>query len=165
MKVFITGGKSALALKMAKAFGSHQIVLADYGEMPNFLSSAYTFISLGEKNGDTIAHSLLNYCLNEEVDLILPLHTFEIVAMAKAKVLFAEFNIEIILPSNTDLINYFDVKGNQKFEHWSIFKNGDTLFSSFPNEKLIEFAKTAKLSGAFYFNDASSVANLTLITI
>ena len=164
MKILISGGKSALALKMAKAFASHQIVLADYGDMPNFSSSAYTFISLGEKNEDTIAHTLLNYCLNEEIDWILPLHTFEIVAMAKAKVLFAEFNIHIILPADNDLANYFDVKGNQKFVHWCIFKDGNTLFMSLPNEQLIQFAKAANLSGAFYFNDAETVTNLTLIT-
>jgi hypothetical protein len=150
---------------MTKAFAAHQIVLADYGEMPNFLSSSYTFISLGEKNEDTIAHTLLNYCLNEEIDLILPLHTFEIVAVAKAKVLFSEFNVDSILPADVDLPSYFNAKGNQKFVQWSLFRNGDALFMSSANERLVEFAKTANLSGAFYFNDASTVANLTLITI
>ena len=165
MKILITGGKSALALKVTKAFMSHQLVLADYGEMPNFSSPAYTFISLGEKNEDTIAHTLLNYCLNEEVDLILPLHAFEIIAMAKAKVLFKEFNIEILLPEQDDLSAFFDLNKRSKPIQWAAFKDGDTLFISIPNDKLCAFAKTSALNGIFYFNDANAVANLTLITI
>lgn len=165
MKILITGGKSALALKMVKAFTSHQIILADYGEMPSFSSSAYKFISLGEKNEDTIAHTLLNNCLDEEIDLILPLHAFEVVAMAKAKVLFSEFNIDIVLPANDDLATYFDINKTSKLAHWAIFKSGVPLFMSLPNKQLVAFGETQQLNGAFYFNEIDSVANLTLITI
>ncbi len=165
MKILITGGKSALALKMVKAFASYQIVIADYGEMPSFSSKAYQFISLGEKNDDTIAHTLLNYCLNEEVDLILPLHAFEVFAMAKAKVLFSEFNINIILPEDQNLSTYVDFNTISRSDNWAVFRDGNTLFMSLPNEQLIAFAKTSQLNGAFYFNDANAVANLTLITI
>ncbi|MES2653026.1 MAG: hypothetical protein V4663_14895 [Bacteroidota bacterium] len=164
MKVLITGGKSALALKMLKAFEQHQVLLADYGEMPNFSSSAYSFISLGEKNEDTIAHTLLNHCLNEGVDLILPLHTFEIISIAKAKILFNEFNIELLLPNADDLGAYFDEKPAAKLTHWVVFKNGEILFCSTADDKLLTIGKTAILSGAFYF-DHGTVANLNLITI
>ncbi len=164
MKVLITGGKSALALKMLKAFELHQVLLADYGEMPNFSSSAYTFISLGEKNEDTIAHTLLNQCLNEGVDLILPLHAFEIIPIAKAKVLFNEFNIELLLPNADDLEAYFDQKTTLKQANWGIFKDGEILFSSTADDEFFTIGKTAILNGAFYF-DRSTVANLKLITI
>ncbi len=165
MKVLITGGKSALALKMVKAFVSYQIVIADYGEMPNFSSQAYTFISLGEKNDDTIAHTLLNYCLSEEVDLILPLHAFEVMAMAKTKVLFNEFNIDVIVPEDQNLSAYVNFNSISRADNWAVFRDGNTLFMSLPNEQRIAFAKTSKLNGAFYFNHADAVTNLTLITI
>lgn len=146
-----------------KAFAQHHVILADYGDMPNFSSTAFKFISLGEKNEDTIAHTLLNNCLNEEIDLILPLHRFEIIAMAKAKVLFSEFNIEVLLPEN-DLPVYLDVKGGQKFSHWAIFEHGNALFMTLQEERLLDFAKATKLNGAFYFNEEGAVTNLTLIT-
>lgn len=165
MKILITGGKSALALKMLKAFETHQIVLADYGEMPSFSSTAYRFISLGEKNEDAIAHHLLSSCLDEEIDLILPLHAFEVEAMAKAMVLFSEFNITILLPPDADLSTYFKVNDQVKSTDWAVFKNGEALFMSTPNDKLAAFSNHDHLSGAFYINYSNVVANLSLITI
>ncbi len=150
---------------MLKAFESHQIVLADYGEMPNFSSSAYQFISLGEKNEDTIAHNLINNCLNEGVDWILPLHSFEIMALAKASILFSEFNLAILLPSLNDLSLYFDVNDTTKYTNWALFRDGEVLFMSFTDDRIASFAKNSSLSGAFYINNQNTVANLTLITI
>ncbi|MEJ5995214.1 hypothetical protein WG904_12365 [Pedobacter sp. Du54] len=165
MKVLITGGKSALALKIAKAFTPHQIILADYGEIPNFSSTAYKFISLGEKNEDTIAHNLLNHCLDEDVDRVLPLHTFEIIAMCKAKVLFSEFNIDTLLPIENALAPHFDIMAGTKFVNWAVFVKGEVVFASFKDDKLFTYAKAAELSGAFYLNESTTVANLQLITI
>ena len=161
LKVLITGGKSALALKMLKAFAKHQVVLADYGEMPN----SSRFISLGEKNEDIIAHNLLNNCLDEGVDMILPLHTFEISATAKAKVLFNEFNIEVLLPNDGDLNTYFDQQTILKHEHWAVFRRAEILFASMADEKLVNFGKANCLNGAFYVNYDNTLANLKLITI
>ncbi|MGY0037739.1 hypothetical protein [Pedobacter sp. NJ-S-72] len=63
MKTLITGGKSAQALKILKAFTNDQVLLGDYGDMPSFASAQYQFVSLGDKNEETIAHTLLNACL------------------------------------------------------------------------------------------------------
>lgn len=99
MKILITGGKSTTALKMLKSFDQHQLILADYGEVPLLFSKNYKLISLGEKNEDTLAHTLLNYCLNEGVDAVLPIEPFELEAVLKAEVLFNEFNIEVLRPN------------------------------------------------------------------
>ncbi len=165
MKVLITGGKSALALKMLKAFAQHQVVLADYGEMPNFSATAYKFISLGKKNEDTIAHNLLNTCLDEQADMVLPLHKFEIEAIAKADVLFNEFNIEVLLCKHDDLNTYFDQQTLVKSQNWVLFRKGEVFFATFANEELAVFGKRMQLNGAYYFKNDSTVANLTLITI
>lgn len=96
MRILITGGKSARAIKMANQFENDSIVLADYGDMPSFPSAKYKFLSLGERNDDIIAHNLLNHCLNEGADAILALQPFEMVELLKSAVLFNEFNIEIL---------------------------------------------------------------------
>ena len=163
MKILITAGKSALALKMLRAFGQHEVILADYGEMPNFSSASYTFISLGVKNEDTIAHTLLNNCLDQGIDMILPLQQFEIMQMAKAQILFGEFNIEVLLP--VDMALYSDQHLLQKYKDWTVFNKGKVLFSTVDSEELSSFGQEACLSGAFYFNVEHAVANLKLITI
>ncbi|MGY4384082.1 hypothetical protein ACVWYN_001108 [Pedobacter sp. UYP24] len=96
MKILITAGKSAKALKLIKFFPEDSIVLADYGEMPSFPSKAYRFISLGVQNNDIIAHNLLTCCLDEAADAILPLNAIELQEVQKSKILFEEFNIKII---------------------------------------------------------------------
>ena len=105
MKILITGGKSVQSLKLLKAYEKDVIVLADYGEMPSFPSKQYQFISLGEKNVDTIAHNLLNHCLDEEVDAIIPLHVFEQEQLQKSVVLFEEFNIRVLMPGMDQIIS------------------------------------------------------------
>ncbi|RYG03733.1 MAG: hypothetical protein EOO07_31615 [Chitinophagaceae bacterium] len=165
MKVLITGGKSALALKMLKAFAQYQVILADYGEMPDFPSTTCKFVSLGEKNEEILAHNLLNHCLDEEIDLVLPLHAFEIVAIAKAKTLFGEFNIDVLLPNDHDMPHYLNASGSEKPKKWAVFMNGNVLFQSFTAEEGVAVAESSTLSGAFYINEVQSVANLTLITI
>lgn len=96
MRILITGGKSAQAIKQANQFVNDSVILADYGDMPSFPSAKYKFLSLGERNDDIIAHNLLNHCLNEGVDAILALQDFEMAELRKSAVLFNEFNIEIL---------------------------------------------------------------------
>ena len=95
MRILITGGKTARAIKQANQFENDSIILADYGDMPSFPSAKYKFLSLGERNDDIIAHNLLNHCLNEAADAILALNDFEVIELFKSEVLFNEFNIEI----------------------------------------------------------------------
>ncbi|SFG88692.1 ATP-grasp domain-containing protein [Pedobacter insulae] len=160
MKILITGGNSAKALKILKAFTQHQVILADYGEVPSF-----SFVSLGEKNEDTIAHSLLNTCLDLAVDAILPLHHFEIEPMAKAKVLFNEFNIEVLLPNLEALSTYQEIHSFAKQDEWMLFIAGEVLGASTIDADLTFFGKKAQLNGVFKFNQGESVTNLRLFTI
>jgi hypothetical protein len=104
LKILITGGKSVQALKAVKTFAHDTIILADYGEMPSFPSKTYKFISLGERNDDIIAHNLLNHCLNEAVDAVLPLHLPEITEVAKSSILFEEFGIQVLSPEADQII-------------------------------------------------------------
>lgn len=162
MKILITGGKSATALKLLKAFAEHEIVLADYDEVPSFSSAAYRFISLGAKNEDTLAHTLLNNCLDENVEAILPLHDFEIESVAKATILFKEFNIEVLLPHQEDLIQYLD---STKSVDWAVFNQGDLIFTTRANELLMAKAQAYCLSGAYYVSEDGGQLNLHLITV
>ncbi|MET3113234.1 hypothetical protein AAKU52_000956 [Pedobacter sp. CG_S7] len=166
MKVLITGGNSASSYKILKAFEGSQILLADYGEIPVFNAGNYQFISLGEKNDDTIAHHLLNVCLDHGVDLFLPLHEFEITAVSKAIILFEEFNIQVLLPEQAALPLYFHSQEDvRKGHNWGVFVKGVLTFSPAPNDALVEIGIEKGLNGVFFVSPKPEELTVILFTI
>lgn len=172
MKVLITGGRSAQALKLVKAFADDNVLLADYGDMPVFASAAYQMISLGERNDDTIAHNLLNSCLDESVELVLPLHAFEIEALAKSVVLFEEFGIQVLLPEMNHLEKYL-ITNQVRGKDWAIYQNGTLKFASNVSSDQESIGVLSQkdlgladhLSGAFYLSTTDQGTQLSLFTI
>jgi hypothetical protein len=164
LKILITGGKSALALKLLKAFEHDTVIFADYGDVPSFFSSNYQFITLGERNDETLAHTLLSCCLDENIDVILPLHYFEQEPIIRAGILFQEFNVSILLPNITQLNQYIrDV--TFKKTNWAIFENGEVVYSTQINEGINLYSKKENLNGAYYFEVSGDEIKLFLITI
>lgn len=160
MNILITGGKSAIALKISKAFDRKKVVFADYGEIPAFVSENFQFKSLGIKNEETLAHTLLSFCLDHAIDAILPLHELEITEVAKASLLFNEFGIDLLLPAAQNIAGYF----NELLESsdWVFLHKGKVVFSTampFIGEKNIP----AGLSGVFYFSPTSLKLKLMCI--
>lgn len=163
MKILITGGRSAIAMKLMKAFDQHQVILADYGEMPLISSAKYSFLSLGPRNENTLAHQLLTCCLDEGVDVLLPLHAFELPYLLSSALLFDEFNIHLALPQA--LSDYLKPE-SENAKEWLFISKGVILFSSQPDAHIGSFAGDEKLNGAFYLvQEPGGVAKLTLITI
>ncbi|WP_432712241.1 hypothetical protein [Pedobacter sp.] len=166
MKVLITGGNHAASYKILKAFEGSQILLADYGEIPAFTAGNYQFITLGEKNVDTIAHHLLNVCLDNGVDTVLPLHEFEVAAVAKAMVLFAEFDIQVLLPEQIELPKYFHSQEDvRKGHNWGVFAKGELIFSPQPTVALVEIGVEKALNGVFYIPEENDALSAILFTI
>jgi hypothetical protein len=165
LKILITGGKSAAALKLLKAFAGQEIVLADYGDIPSFPSASYSFITLGEVN-DAIAHNILNICLDYGIDMVLPLHEFEINHIAKSKVLYQEFNIQVLLPEQTDILKYFypqeDIKPGM---NWYYFLDGALQFPEDASQTVIELGREKELNGVFYIPDDPEGLTAILFTI
>ncbi|KQS36928.1 hypothetical protein [Pedobacter sp. Leaf194] len=145
MKILITGGNNAKALKLLKAFPSHFILFADYGDVPGMLTENYAFSSLGILNTDSLAHILLNFCITESIDSIIPLHHFEIEPIAKSAVLFGEYGIEVLLPPFEDLNRFLD-SGNESTNDFSVFVKGDCIFSSAERP---DFNNSDTLNGVF----------------
>ncbi|MNK55032.1 carbamoyl phosphate synthase-like protein [compost metagenome] len=152
MKILITGGKTATALKLIKAFNNAEIILGDYGDMPNISTSSYSFAELGKWNADILAHNLLTKCLDNGVDLLLPLYEAEITALSKSLVLFDEFGIKVLVPKNPQL-------NPQKFKDWCVFENGELIYSSVD----IEIDEKISLNGAYTVE--AETKELALISI
>ncbi|MEE1943845.1 hypothetical protein VRU48_01920 [Pedobacter sp. KR3-3] len=147
MKLLITGGTAIAALKLLKAFENREAVLADYGTVPMLKSAAYQMISLGKKNEEIVAHNILNICLDEGITTVLPLYSFEIIALAKAKVLFSEFGIQILLPDDEALQLYFNESQTPKLNDWAVYDSGKLLYASTDNP--VWQTQQNNLNGAF----------------
>lgn len=158
MKILITGGKSATALKLTKAFSKHQVLLADYGEMPTIASKNYRFTALGEWNEEVLAHHLLTKCLDEGVDALLPLYAAEISAMAKSLVLFQEFDIKVFVPETADLVGAFETPANK---HWCIFDAGELLYATSNDAHDSDVVKA--MNGVYYFDCVRSAYELVYL--
>jgi hypothetical protein len=161
LKTLITGGKSSQALKLLKAFPGDQVLLADYGDAPAFSSAQYQFVSLGERNEDTTAHNLLNACLDQEAQRLLPLYTSELEAVVRSIVLFEEFNIHVLLP---DLLSFpeYPLTGAGNLQSWAVYDKGQLLFTSVP---ALPSDNTEGLNGVFYIEETTEGVKRTLFTI
>ena len=129
MKILITGGNNAKALKLMKAFPNHFILLADYGEVPHIIADKYAFASLGVLNKDSIAHILLNFCITESIDSIIPLHHYEVEPLAKSAVLFAEYGIQLLAPQ-AEVVDSYLKNETETFQNFAVFVKGECIFAS-----------------------------------
>jgi hypothetical protein len=161
LKTLITGGKSSQALKLLKAFTGDQVLLADYGDAPVFSSAQYQFVSLGERNEETTAHNLLNACLDQDAERLLPLYAFELEAVVKSAVLFEEFNIHVLLP---DLLTFaqYPLTGAVNLQSWAVYDQGRLIYSSVPS---LLYENTEGLNGVFYIDETPEGVKRTLFTI
>ena len=151
MKILITGGNNAKTLKLLKAFPGHFILFADYGDVPGMVTDHYAFTSLGELNKDSIAHILLNFCITEAVDSIIPLHHFEIEPIAKSAVLFGEYGIDVLLPPLESLNDYLNPEKASNTD-FSVFVKGDCIYNSGLKSD-IKFEES--FNGVFTLNNAN----------
>jgi len=149
LKILITGGNNSKALKLLKAFPNHFVLLADYGEMPSVITEKYAFASLGKLNEDSIAHILLNFCITESIDCIIPLHNFEVQPISKSSVLFGEYGIQVLLPEADRIEKYIKTENDLQSD-FAVFIGGECIFStnqSFPK------AEYKELNGVFGFDN------------
>lgn len=142
-----------------KAFPTHFILLADYGDVPGIVAENYAFTTLGMLNQDSIAHILLNFCITEAIDCIIPLHQYEVEPMAKSAVLFNEYGIQVLTPPADSISNYLFLEKNT-FKNFAVFIEGECIFAS-GGEIFIK--QDHELNGVFGYNDPSD--DLKLFTI
>ncbi len=142
-----------------KAFPTHFVLLADYGDVPGMVTENYAFSSLGQLNKESIAHILLNFCITEGIDSIIPLHQFEVEPIAKSAVLFGEYGIQVLLPDASLIAGYL-ANGATAYQNFAVFVSGECIFAS--GEEI--FVRTdEKLNGVFGYNIADDELKLFII--
>lgn len=141
-----------------KAFPSHFVLLADYGEVPGIITENYAFASLGTLNKDSIAHILLNFCITEAIDCIIPLHHYEVEPLAKSAVLFGEYGIQVLLPEADTVAGYMKAE-ETAYPDFAVFIQGDRIFSG--SDSPLPGNLSPALNGVFSYNQS----DLKLFTI
>ena len=159
MKILITGGNNAKALKLLKAFPNHFILFADYGDVPGMSTEHYAFKTLGILNKDSIAHILLNFCITESIDAIIPLNNFEVEPLAKSAVLFNEYGIEVLTP-DADFINIYLSDDRTSYQNFAVFISGECIFAS---GQEIFLKRDDNFNGVFGYNSPDD--DLKLFTV
>lgn len=124
---------------------SREFVLADSkwqkNIIPNETSASY-------------AHELLAFCLDKGIEEVIPLKELEIKALSEAKVLFAEYGINLLIPDLLQLKKMPGLSG-QHFTRKVTVKD----FNEF-SKSLLSFGYP---DGYFCFGDSLGRGNLVLI--
>lgn len=161
MNILITAGTSATAMKLSKAFTGQKVLLADYGDVPNLVSESYQFATLGILNKDVLAHNLLTFCLDNNIDYLLPLNKFEIEALIVSITLFEEFGIKVLLPKK-DSINAF-LADSIAIKNWVMVKDAAVFYASSENIEVSSNLLLKASDGAFAVDLDNNL--LTLIAL
>ncbi len=101
-KILITYATRPLGLRMAKLLSPFFVVeKATSDAVPSVLGSSYADIPKGAN--PTYAHEMLKLALDKGCQYVLPLGIDEAKALSEASVLFGEYGIHVLCPTQEDL--------------------------------------------------------------
>lgn len=97
MKVLITSAKHFASYQLAFFLKNDEILFGDnFDNFPPF-------------NSNSLAHQLLAFCLDHQIEKIFPLRSSEIIPLLESKILFDEYGIEIMLtPQKLQQLSIYD---------------------------------------------------------
>ncbi|MGO1596192.1 MAG: hypothetical protein ACTHZ1_02925 [Sphingobacterium sp.] len=101
-KLLITSGTSSLAQRVGNILQERfKLFFATSETVPQFLENRFRKIPKGPD--PTFAHELLTFCLDHQINLLLPLELSEIQSLSEAKKLFEEYGIQVLCPDREEL--------------------------------------------------------------
>lgn len=97
--VLITHGTTPFAQRVARQFpATYRITFGVAEQLPEALMRTGKYKQIPAGKVPDFAHALLNLCLDMDISTLLPLGRAEILPLARAAQLFAEYQIEVLLP-------------------------------------------------------------------
>lgn len=134
MPVLISCGLSPEAYRLQRILNTEDVVFADESELPFFSNRlslvlpAYTFSSF--------VHEMLKSCLDYQISHIYPLKWGEILELSKARELFSEFGVILMIPSD-DWIKGRNHQNSAKAENITVIENGKVLAGTAPTDNAL----------------------------
>jgi len=127
MPVLITGGLSPEAYRLQRILKMQDVVFADETELPLFSNTKS--VVLPAYTSSSFVHEMLKTCLDQDINRVYPLKWGEIIELSKARELFSEYGVILMIPSENWLKNKNGlnlIKG----ENLTVIEQGKTLAGS-----------------------------------
>ncbi|WP_276346742.1 hypothetical protein [Daejeonella sp. JGW-45] len=97
MPVLITSGLSPEAWRLQRILGTNDVVFCDESQMPGI--PGIRSIVLPTYSSGSYIHETLKACLDYNIDRVYPLKQGEVLELSKARDLYSEYNIRLVIPS------------------------------------------------------------------
>lgn len=123
MPVLITAGLSPEAHRLKRILNIDEVVFSDESPLPEIPGSAGLVIS---GSSSSFVHEILKACLDRHISRVYPLKMTEIVELSKARALFAEYNVSLIIPSE-EWLQTNDQKLRGRADHITVLENGTLI--------------------------------------
>lgn len=142
MSVLITAGLYPEAYRLQRIINLEDVFFADETELP-YIPGIKSFV-LPHYHSISFIHEILKTCLDNDIYMIYPLKMGEIVELSGARLLFTEYNIKVMIPSDNWLQNNL-VHAPLKHSNICVLENGELKAGNYP--KIQSFFK--KETGVF----------------
>jgi len=96
LKILITSATSARAYQLKNTLNTNEVLLGDYTDLPGFMLKKGNMIKLPDPVDAAYAHKILTLCLDHHIQAVYVLNDIEFAQLAKADLLFNEYDINII---------------------------------------------------------------------
>lgn len=131
MSVLITAGISPEAYRLQRVLDRKDIVFSDEVPLPHIPGTRSTVLPHHETA--SFVHELLKACLDLGISRVYPLNLGEVLELSKARTLFTEYGIILMIPSENWLRDHAS-KSYGRLEYISVIEHGKLLAgSNFPH--------------------------------
>ena len=122
MPVLITAGLSPQAHRLQRILNAKEVIFADGSPLPQIPGTHS--ITLPHFNSPSFIHEILKAALDNDIQTIYSLKRGEVLELSKARALFAEYNVNLIIPSAGWLANNLNSSGNTNVGNIVVLENG-----------------------------------------
>lgn len=113
MAILITAAATSAAFRLERILGSDNVYFADHSNLPAIPGKK--FLQIPAATSNSFSHELLKICLDFSIAEIYTLRLDEITELAKSRLLFEEFGISLIIPSDQWLENKINVSSFRSY--------------------------------------------------
>lgn len=134
MPVLISCGLSPEAYRLQRILNTEDVVFADETELP-FFSNRLSLV-LPAHTSSSFVHEMLKSCLDHQISHVYPLKWGEILELSKARDLFYEYGVVLMIPSE-HWIKGINHQSSEKAENITVIENGKVLAGNSPTDNAL----------------------------
>lgn len=126
--VLITQGTRPFAQRVGKLLpDGPRVLFGSSDEVPDVLVQTGNYLQFPKAGSPAFVHRVLKICLDMEVETLLPLGANELYPMAEARQLFAEYGIDVWVPTIPQLAGLPVLENPPRQLPLMVLRNGTVL--------------------------------------